>query len=142
MSATARPAAPIFESARYFGRELAADELPQLQALFDANPDYFLAVNGRPAHADEAQLEFDEFPPAHLGFTRRWFAGLFDRTHRLVGVAIVVADLGAAEVWHIALLLIETPLHGQGAASEIYAALEAWMRRSGAAWLRLAKDGA
>lgn len=127
----------MFESPRYHGRELGADEVPRVQELFDANPEYFLAINGGPPRHDEAQIEFDSFPPDHLGFTKRWFAGLFDRQGEMIGVTMLVADLGAAQVWHIGLFLVATQLHGLGVADEIYAALEAWMHRSGARWLRL-----
>jgi GNAT superfamily N-acetyltransferase len=127
----------MFESSTLYGRELVASEVPILQALFVANPEYFLAVNGRLPGSNEAQTEFEEMPPPHLAFTKRWFAGLFDRSHELAGVAIIVSDLGASEVWHIGLFLLATHLHGSGAASDIYVALEAWMLRSGAKWLRL-----
>jgi GNAT superfamily N-acetyltransferase len=128
---------PVFECSALYARALRADELPRLQALFDANPEYFLAVNGRPPHPDEAQSEFDEMPPPHLGFSRRWCLGLFDRRHALVGVAIVVADLGAPGVWHLALYLLATAMHGRGVAGPTYTALEAWARGQGARWLRL-----
>lgn len=131
----------LFSGGRLAARELAAHEVPLLQALFDANPLYFQAVNGRAANADEAQVEFDEQPPPHLclpGRTRRWFMGLFgaDRA-TLEGVAVVVQDLCAPGVWHVALYLLATTLHGRGAASDTYRALEAWMRHGGAHWLRL-----
>jgi GNAT superfamily N-acetyltransferase len=128
---------PLFESAGLYGRQLAVREIPLLQALFEANPEYFLSVNGRLANRDEAQTVFDELPPPHLSFTRRWVVGLFDRSHDLVGVAVVVSDLGAAGVGHIALFLLATRLHGQGVASPIYAALESWLLKDGANWLRL-----
>jgi len=127
----------FFASGHYYGRELTSSEIPRVQGLFEANPEYFLAVHGRPPEQHEAQAEFDDDPPPHIPFSRRWFTGLFDREHELIGVAGIVSDLGAAHVWHIALYLIATPLHGQGAAGEIYAALEAWMQQSGARWLRL-----
>jgi GNAT superfamily N-acetyltransferase len=130
-------ASALFEAAGLHARELRADEVPQLQALFDANPGYFVSVNGRPAKPDEARAEFDEMPPPHLGFSRRWCLGLFDRGHTLVGVAIVVADLGAPGVWHLALYLLATAMHGRGVAGPTYAALEAWVRGQGARWLRL-----
>ncbi len=128
---------PIFESPGYYGQELAGADVPRVQALFEANPEYFLAMNGRPPAPNEAQVEFAELPPVHLEFTRQWFAGLFDWDHRLVGVAVVVSDLGATHVWHVALFLVATYLHGQGVASEIFVALEGWAQRSGAKWLRL-----
>ncbi len=128
---------PVFRSAHFEAHELAADQVPLLQALFDANPAYFLAVNGRPAGPQEAQIEFDELPPAHLGFRRRWLLGVFGPDRALDGVAIVVADLCAPGVWHVALFLVATALHGTGAADEVCTALEDWMQASGAQWLRL-----
>lgn len=127
----------LFATDALTARVLEAAELPQLQALFDANPDYFRAVNGRDANPDEAQVEFDELPPPHLGWTQRWFAGLFDRHGALVGIVIVVSDLGAAGVWHVALFLLATALHGAGVARPVFDALEAWARAGGARWLRL-----
>lgn len=128
----------LFSTDTLSARELRADEVPQLQALFDANPQYFQTVNGRPANPDEAQTEFDELPPPQLSYSRRWFAGLFERDGTLAGVAIVVADLGAAGVWHVALFLLATRLHGAGVARPAFDALEAWARAAGARWLRLA----
>lgn len=131
-------AAVVFASAELEARELLAAQVPLLQALFDDNPAYFQAVNSRPAASDEAQREFDENPPDHLGWTRRWFLGLFDRRDgSLAGVCIVVSDLCAPRVWHVALFLLATRLHGQGLAQRAYDALEAWVRGQGAQWLRL-----
>jgi GNAT superfamily N-acetyltransferase len=137
-------APPVFECAALYARELRADEVLRLQAFFEANPDYFIGINGRQPHPDEAQSEFDEMPPPHLGFSRRWFLGLFDRVETgqpeqatLAGVAIVVSDLGASGVWHLALFFLDGALQGRGVASEVQAALEAWMRAQGARWLRL-----
>jgi GNAT superfamily N-acetyltransferase len=127
----------VFSSPDLQARVLLADQVPLLQALFDANPAYFDLVNGRPARDYEAQCEFDENPPEHLGWTRRWFLGLFQPDGTLAGVAVVVSDLCAPRVWHLALYLLATRLHGCGAAQRTYDALEAWVRRQGARWLRL-----
>jgi GNAT superfamily N-acetyltransferase len=126
----------LFRTARLAARELAPHEVPLLQALFDANPAYFQAVNGRPPNPDEAQVEFDERPPPHLPFTRRWFLGLFEGD-ALQGVAVVVQDLGVPGVWHVALFLLASALHGSGTAADTWHAMEAWMRKGGAQWLRL-----
>jgi GNAT superfamily N-acetyltransferase len=128
---------PLFETKNFRACEIAASEVPQIQGLYEANPDYFLAVYGQAPEANAAWEEFDELPPQHLGFTRRWFAGLYDRSDHLIGVAVVVSDLAAPSVWHIAFFMVATVLHGSGAASEIYAALETWARESGAKWMRL-----
>jgi GNAT superfamily N-acetyltransferase len=132
---TARPMR--FRSGALAARELDAAEIPLLQALFDANPGYFQTVNGRNAHPDEAQAEFDEMPPASLGYTRRFFLGLFDARDALQGIAVVVSDLCAPRVWHITLYLLAASLHGSGTAHETYRAMEAWMQAQGAQWLRL-----
>jgi hypothetical protein len=36
----------LFNAQEYEARELIEDDLPELQAFFAANPEYFLAVNG------------------------------------------------------------------------------------------------
>lgn len=128
---------PLFSTPELQAHELHAADMPLLQAMFDANPAYFQIVNGRNALPDEAQLEFDELPPPHLSWTRRWFLGLFDRQQQLVGVVIVLSDLCAASVWHLSLLVLATPLHGRGVAQAAYGALEGWVRSLGADWLRL-----
>lgn len=130
-------ALPVFASSGLQAQELGAHQVPLLQAFFDANPAYFQVVNGRPAEADEAQREFDEDPPAHLSWTRRWFMGLFDADGTLSGAAIVVSDLCAPGVWHLAFYVVATRLHGSGLAQETYDALERWVRDQGAVWMRL-----
>ncbi len=127
----------LFVTPGFYARELDTADLPALQALFDANPEYFLAVCGRRAGPDEARAEFEQMPPAEVSWSRRWFAGLYTRARVLQGLAVVASDLPAAGVWHVALFLLATPLHGTGAAQEVYGALEAWARDAGARWLRL-----
>ena len=128
---------PLFGSARFTARELAEADLPRLQAFYDTNPEYFVTVNGRPPAPGAARADFDDRPPPHLPSRRRWFAGLFERDGAMVGVTEVVADLCAEGVWHVGLFLVATRLHGSGAAQELYGALEGWMAREGARWLRL-----
>jgi GNAT superfamily N-acetyltransferase len=129
---------PLFESLRLVVRELQFEEVPALQALFEANPAYFLAVNGRAPDPDEAQREFDELPPAHLSYGTRWFAGVFDRTGASRGSVILVSDLPAHGVWHTALFFLAHEVRGTGAAMELHTALESKARICGAQWLRLA----
>lgn len=133
------PAAPalVFQTQRFAVRNLSPPDLVELQALFEENPDYFIAVNARRPRADEAEVEFSEMPPPFLSHTQRWFAGVFDQAGAMQGVLHFVSDLMAPSVWHIALFFLSTPLHGSGAAREIYVELESWMHCSGAAWIRL-----
>ena len=129
--------AAVFASPHLSARVLRADEVPALQALYDANPEYALAINGRVPGPSQAQADFDERPPAHLGYSAQWTLGLFDKADALSGISIVTADLCVPGVWHLALLLIATRLHGQGVAMPIYLAMEDWIVRQGARWLRL-----
>jgi RimJ/RimL family protein N-acetyltransferase len=133
------PGEPVlFESPEFVARVLGSDDLPALQALFDENPDYFIAINGLPARPDDAQRELDELPPPELAFGGRWVAGLHERgTGRLAGVVNVLSDFMAPGVWHVGLLFVATRWHGSGAAQRAYRALERWMQHGGATWLRL-----
>lgn len=128
---------PVFHCPGFVAREISRDELPLVQAYYDANPEYTLIVNGRRPNPGEAAIDFDERPPPHLGFTRQWFLGLFDDGGALAGVAIMVADLCAPAVWHLALFHVATALHGSGAAQRLYDALQQWVAGQGAEWLRL-----
>lgn len=127
----------MFESGSFYAREIGPDELSRVQAFFEANPDYFYHTHGCAPDAHAAQVEFDDYPPASMKFGRRWFLGLFNRVPDMIGVAVVVSDLCAPRVWHIALFIIATRLHGSGAAQEIYASFEEWMRAAQARWIRL-----
>ncbi len=137
----------IFAGGGLVSRELQRDEIPLLQAFYDANPEYFLTINGVPPPPDLAAIEFDEVPPAHLSHERQWILGLFQppapRTMGdsgdglLAGVAMVTSGLGRPEVWHLGLFVVATRLRGTGAAAGAYAALEGWVRSHEARHLRL-----
>ena len=129
---------PLFETADGCARDIVPAEVPLLQALFEDNAEYFRTVNGRAPLPGEAQVEFEELPPPHLGFSDRWVIGLFDREGRLAVLAIVLSDLMAKGVWHLALVMAASRLHGTGVAGRTYAALEAWATGGGARWMRLA----
>jgi len=128
----------MFRTTRAQVRVLDEDELPQVQALFETNPGYFLRVGGLPPRPDEARQEFEELPPPHLGFTRRWFAGIRGADDdALRGVIVLLSDLGAPGVWHIALFLLADAWHGSGLAAEVHDGLVDFARAQGARWLRL-----
>ena len=117
--------------------EIDAAATPRLQRFFDANPDYFLAVNGEIAGADEAREEVEGSLPAGWPFTRKWVLGLADRGGALVAMINVVSDLLAPGVWHIGLFMVDRPSRGRGLAQALLARLECWAIAGGAAWLRL-----
>lgn len=127
----------LFEVGALRAVELDEPDLPALQAFFDANPDYFVTVNGQPPRPDEARQEFADRPPAGLRFERCWSLGFVDEAGSLVGMASLLSDFLADGVWHIGLFIVATSLHGSGIAATLYHGLEAWMARRGAAWIRL-----
>jgi hypothetical protein len=74
-----------FQAMGHHARPLRADEVPLLQALYEANPLYFETVTGRGPRPHEAQEAFDDRPPrtcltaarnawACSATTARWWA--------------------------------------------------------------------
>jgi GNAT superfamily N-acetyltransferase len=128
---------PLFSARGLEAVELAAGDVGALQAFFEANPLYFETVLGAPPGPGEAAEEFASRPPEGWPYTRRWLMAFVDDSRSIVGVSEVVSDLLATGVWHVGLFVVETRRHGSGDAQALYAALEAWMRSQGAAYLRL-----
>jgi GNAT superfamily N-acetyltransferase len=118
-------------------RELGAGDIDAVQRFFDANPEYFLTVNGEAPGPEEAKHEFADLPPAGMTYRAMWLLGFFDGEGALVGVATIVGDFLQPHVWHIGLFIVATALHGSGAAHALYRRLERWMVERGARWLRL-----
>jgi GNAT superfamily N-acetyltransferase len=110
---------------------------PALQAFFDVNPLYFLAVHGVPAQPGEAHEEIFEDLPAGWSYTRKYVLGFEDGQGQLAAMANVVSDLLAPGVWHLGTFIVETARHGSGDAQQLYQAVETWARDGGAGWMRL-----
>jgi len=127
----------VFEAQGFRCVELQPEDIPELQVFFEANPAYFIAVNGEPPRPEEAHEEFYSELPAGMSFTKQWVVGFVDAANALVGIAGVISDLMAAGVWHIGLFLVATDRHGSGDAQTLMRGLEAWALRGGARWLRL-----
>jgi len=125
-------------------RPLAERDIAALQRFFEANPEYFVNVNGEPPRPDEAEHEFHDTPPAGMAYREMRMLGFFavddggaDRDGELVAIATIVGDFIAEHVWHIGLFIVATALHGSGAAHAMYRQLEEWMVERGAHWIRL-----
>ena len=117
--------------------ELVAGCEPLLQRFFDANPDYFVIVNGEPAAPNEAHEEIHGELPAGWSFSKRWLIGYVDADGALVAMANVVSDLLAPGVWHVGLFMVAASQHGTGLAQTLHRGLESWALANGARWLRL-----
>ena len=121
----------------YRMRELGADDVDAVQRFFEANPEYFLTVNGEAPRADEAKHEFADLPPAGMPYRAMWLLGFYDRGGAMIGVATIVGDFLQPHVWHVGLFIVASALHGSGVAHALYRRLERWMVAQGARWLRL-----
>ncbi|XVO89323.1 GNAT family N-acetyltransferase [Pseudomonas palleroniana] len=117
--------------------ELGSCDEAQLQRLFERAPDYFIAVNGEPATPTEAHEELQDCLPAGWSCSRMYWLGYRGSDDQLVAVVNIAADLLAAGVWHIGLLLVDKRMHGTGFAHRLHEDLEAWAEKRGARWLRL-----
>jgi GNAT superfamily N-acetyltransferase len=117
--------------------ELRSEDEPALQRFFEANPEYFIAVYGEPAGANEAREEIHGKLPAGWSFTKKWLLGYLDASGSLVAMANVVSDLLATGIWHIGLFIVATSRHGSGDAQRLCRGLEDWAASRGARWLRL-----
>jgi RimJ/RimL family protein N-acetyltransferase len=118
-------------------RTLQPHDAPLLQSFYEANPDYFLMIDGAPPPATAASEDLAEQPPAGMAWRERWFIALQDPQGRTVAVVEVISDLIAAGVWHIGLLIVATGEWGRGTAAHVLRGLEDWALRAGAQWLRL-----
>jgi hypothetical protein len=111
---------------------MTAGGIPRLQEFFESNPEYSIAVDGRPPGPGRAREVFESLPPPGWPFEKKWVLDFSGPDGRMIGMADVISNLFVPGVWHIGLFVIATPLHGGGAARLIYEGLEDWMRDSGA----------
>ena len=117
--------------------EIGDAEVSRLQRFFDANPDYFLAVQGEVAGPGEAHDEVHGALPAGWPYTRKRVIGFVDGDGVLVAMLNVVSDLLAPGVWHIGLYMIDGAARGSGVAASLFGRFERWAIAGGATWLRL-----
>ncbi|MDC8772526.1 GNAT family N-acetyltransferase [Roseateles albus] len=118
---------------------LESEDIPALQAFFDANPEYFLIVGGEAAGPNLATEEFHELPPAEFSYSRMHYLAFTAVEPREPWRAIVqiTSDLMAEGVCHIGLFIVATAQHGRGDAQALFDCIERWAANQGARWLRL-----
>lgn len=116
---------------------LGASAEGSLQRFFEANPEYFLSVTGRPAQPGDARDELHETLPDGWQYAAISILGWAKPSGELVAMANVVSDLFAPGIWHLNTFIVETARHGNGDAHSIYRDIERWAIAGGATWLRL-----
>ena len=137
MNSVPQPALPASPIQGLHTIELLPEREAGLQRFFEANPQYFIAVNGEPAGPNEAPEEIHAELPAGWPFTKKWLVGHADANGELVGMVNVITDLLAPRVWHIGLFMVATARHGTGDAQALYRSTEDWAASNGATWMRL-----
>lgn len=126
------------DSAGWCALERTRDALPELQAFYEANPDYWHMVHGVPPLPDEAEADFDTRPPPEMSWRELHNWLIRDRaTNRIVGEIGAASDLPAPGVMHLGFFIVEDAQQGTGFAHEVYRGYEAWAIAQGARWLRL-----
>ena len=134
MAITTVPACPI---STLRAVELAAGHEPLLQQFFQANPEYFLAVQGELPAPGEAHEEIcGELPPG-LHYKKKWVIGYLDQHGALAAMANLISDIFVPGVWNVSTFIVATSRYGSGDAQALYKSLEIWAVSNGARWLRL-----
>lgn len=106
-------------------------------AFVRANPQFEQLVSGGLGERDAMLSEFfDSVPPPHMPYGTLHKLVLL-RGAQVEGLVDVTVDLLARGVWHVGLFQIGEAHWGTGLAQRVYGALEGWMLRGGAQWLRL-----
>ncbi len=93
-----------------------------LQNLFNATPQYYLAITGTPAAPNEAENEFVELPPG-VNRADQFIFGLY-LDHQLIGCAGMLRGFRTDNRVMLGLLLISEKYQGQGNGARAYADLE------------------
>jgi GNAT superfamily N-acetyltransferase len=117
--------------------ELTLDHESLLQRFFEANPAYFVAVQGEPAMPNEASEEIAGELPADLVYSRKWIVGYVATDGELAAMANLLSDIFVPSVWNLSTFIVATSRHGTGDGQALYHSLENWMVHNGARWLRL-----
>lgn len=129
---------PLRADAEWIATEADRSAAAELQAFYEANPEYYEITHGHAPAPDAALKGFDFRPPADMPYTALPMWLIREReSGRVIGEVSVAIDLLAPGVTHLGFFMVATSRHGTGFAAELHAAYEAWAIRQGARWLRL-----
>jgi RimJ/RimL family protein N-acetyltransferase len=131
-------AASGFETEEFIAHPVAREEVAELQAFIESNPEYWLLTQGHPPPADDAAKSFDGLPPADMTYSEHLSLLVRHRsTQEILGQLDIAADLLATGVYHLGFFMTATRTHGSGLAHRLHEAYERWTLGRGARWLRL-----
>ena len=129
---------PGFTMGEFVAQPAQLEDIAELQAFAESNPDYWLLTHGHPPLSDDAAQNFEWHPPADMAYSEHfWFVVRDVSTREILAEVDVATDLLAAGVYHLGYFMTATRIHGTGFAHRLYEAYERWAIDRGARWLRL-----
>jgi diamine N-acetyltransferase len=123
---TAPPIIPGFDV-----RPLLASDVPALEVLFDADPEYF-EINGRRFPVEEMRTAL---PPGR-SFDDK-FAYVLERDGRPEGMIDVIRGYPEPDVWYLGFIFLSVGVRGGGQGRRCLRALYDWVRAQGGTAIRL-----
>lgn len=129
---------PGFTTGEFFAELARREDIADIQAFTESNPEYWLLTHGCPPAADDAAKSFDRHPPADMSYREHLSLVVRDlSTRKIVAQIDVATDLLAAGVYHLGFFITATRTRGTGFAHDLYDVYERWAIERGARWLRL-----
>jgi len=129
---------PGFTMGEFVAQPALLEDIAELQAFAESNPEYWLLTHGHPPPSDEVAQNFEWHPPADMGYSEHfWFLVRDVSTREILAEIDVATDLLAAGVYHLGYFMTATRTHGTGFAHHLYQAYERWAIERGARWSRL-----
>jgi GNAT superfamily N-acetyltransferase len=129
---------PLKADAHWIATEADRSAAAELQAFYEANPEYYELTHGHAPAPGAALQGFDFRPPADMPYTALPSWLIRERgSGQVIGEVSAATDLLAPGVTHLGFFMVATSLHGTGFAAELHASYEAWAIGQVARWLRL-----
>ena len=107
-------------------------DVPPLQALFDLDPEFFHAINGRDIPVAEIRTAL---PPGRAVDDKFFFALVKD--DRVAGMIDIIRGYPEPATWFLGFLYLAKDARGKGAGRSALQALYGWVRTQGGSALRL-----
>jgi len=117
-------------------RALSEGDVRELQALFDADPDYFEMAHARPAAMDEVDQIRKALPPEKTQ-ADKFLHLVIDQRNRIAALTDVIRGFPESHIWYLGFLYLAKSARGQGLGRRMLQALYPWVRANRGTALRL-----
>ena len=126
----------LFKTGQANGRQLTADDIPAVNALFARCADYALLVDGELPAPDAATGIFENRPP-EVATSDHFTIGLYHPSDGLIGLIEALRDYPDSGATYIGLMLLDPDHRGGGVGSAVHNTFAAWAMQHGAKRLML-----